>query len=352
LGYLSTREPAFRVVRAAGVEGEAELAFAGLHQLCGPILDGLDRLPLPQRDALATAFGLKSGPIPDRFLVGLGVLSLFAEAAERMPLLCLVDDAHWMDATSAQILAFVARRLLAERVVLMFAARSTEDDDWLQGLPEFAVRGLDLAASRAILQRALRVPIDKAVLDAIAAECRGNPLALLEMRSAWATPDIAGGFASPGAMSLPRRMEREFLQRLEPLPAPTRSLLLVAAAEPLGDSATLWRATLAMGIPIDAAEPAQAAGLIELGVRVTFRHPLVRSTIYRAAPPEDKRRVHLALAEATDPARDPDRRAWHRAQGTQATDESVAADLERVAAQARRRGGLLRLQPSSNELSD
>jgi hypothetical protein len=340
LDYLSRGGGGFRIAKAVGAEAEAELAFAGLHQLCGPMLHHLDRLPVPQQVALATAFGLTAGAPPDRFLVGLAVLSLLAVVAEGEPLLCLVDDAQWMDATSVQILAFVARRLLAERIAMVFAGRPVEEDNGLVGLPELAVRGLGDADSRAVLQQVLRAPVDPAVLDEIVAECRGNPLALVELPRAWPMPDLAGGFASPDTVSLPLRMEQGFLKRLESLPGTTRSLVLLAAAEPLGDSVLLWHAARSLGLPADAAGQAEAAGLVEFGARIRFRHPLVRSTVYRAAEPDERRRAHRALAQASDPDRDPDRHAWHRAQGTVGTDETVAADLERSAERAQARGGL------------
>jgi DNA-binding CsgD family transcriptional regulator/tetratricopeptide (TPR) repeat protein len=340
LNHLSRRATGCRVVRAAGVESEMELAFAGLHQLCLPMLGHVDHLPAPQRDALAVAFGLSAGPPPDRFLVGLAALSLLADVAEREPLICLVDDAHWLDRASAQTLEFVARRLLAESIAIVFAARQGEREHGPQGLPELAVRGLDDADARALLLDALQGPLDAAVLDQIVAESRGNPLALLELPRAWTPSEIAGGFALPDTTSLANRIEQGFLQQLRPLPAPTRQLLLAAAAEPTGDPALLWRAASTLGIGVDAAAPAEAAGLIEFGTRVRFRHPLLRSTAYRSAAPEDRQRAHRALAEATDPVLDPDRRAWHRAHGTSGSDEGVAADLVSSAGRAQARGGL------------
>ncbi|MEV1175585.1 helix-turn-helix transcriptional regulator, partial [Nonomuraea sp. NPDC049784] len=291
--------------------------------------------------------GQRAGDPPDRFLVGLAALSLLAEAAEERPLLCLVDDAQWLDAASAQTLAFVARRLEAERVALVFAQRYPSPDasgaEVLAGLPELRLDGLGEADARALLAGAVHAPLDERIHDRIIAEARGNPLALLELsRSTEPAPsaELAGGFGLPDALGVPRRIEESFRHRSGSLPDDTQLLLLVAAAEPVGDAALLWRAAEHLGIGAEAAMPAEAAGLLEIGARVRFSHPLVRSAVYRAASPWDRRRAHGALAEATDPQADPDRRAWHRAQAVLGTDETVAADLERSAGRARSRGGL------------
>ena len=283
LEYLSERAAGCRLARAAGVESEMELAFAGLQQLCAPMLDRLEQLPGPQRDALGTAFGLRTGEPPDRFLVGLAVLSLLAEVAEEQPLVCLVDDAQWLDRVSAQTLAFVARRLLAERVGLVFAVREPSDEQELAGLPEQVVGGLSDGDARALLDSAIPGRLDERVRDRIVAETRGNPLALLELPRGLTPAELAGGFALPDASPLASQIEQSFLRQLQPLPAETRRLLLTAAAEPVGDVHLLWRAVERLGIGADAAAPAEAAGLIELGARVRFRHPLVRSAAYRAA---------------------------------------------------------------------
>jgi DNA-binding CsgD family transcriptional regulator len=338
LDHLTARANGFRVARAAGVEAEMELPFAGLHALCGSMLDRLERLPAPQRAALRTAFGLQAGPPPDRFLVGLAVLSLLSDAAEDQPLLCVVDDAQWLDRVSAQMLAFVARRLLAERVALVFALREDGDDHHLGGLPELRLDGLGDDDARALLAAAIPGPLDGPVRDRILAEAAGNPLALLELPRGLTA--IAGGFGLPGAMPLMSRIEQEFLRRLEPLPDATRRLLLLAAAEPVGDVALLRRAAEDLGLGLDAAAPAESMGLIELGARVRFRHPLVRSAAYRAASVEERRAAHGALAAATDPRVDPDRRAWHRAHAATGPDEEVASELERSAGSARARGGV------------
>jgi DNA-binding CsgD family transcriptional regulator len=326
----------FRVLRAAGVESEMELAFAALQQLCAPLLDRLDRLPAPQRDALGVAFGLRAGQAPDRFLVGLAVLSLLAEVAEDQPLMCVVDDAQWLDRSSAQALGFVARRLLAESVALVLVTR--EADDELEGLPKLAVEGLRDGDARALLSSAVRVPLDERVRERLVAETRGNPLALLELPRGLTPAELAGGFGLPDALPLSGRIEDSFRRRLAGLSAQTQRLLLVAAADPVGDPVLVWRAAGRLGIGVQSA--GDTDGLLTLGTRVTFRHPLVRSAVYRAAMPEEKQAAHRALADATDPEADPDRRAWHLAQATSGFDEDVAFELERSAGRAQARGGL------------
>jgi DNA-binding CsgD family transcriptional regulator len=338
LDYLAEHASGCRVVRVAGVQSEIELAFAGVHQLCGPMLDRLQRLPAPQRAALRTAFGLGSGSVPDRFLVGLATLGLLANAAEEHPLLCLVDDEQWLDQASAQVLGFVARRLAAESVGLVFAARVPRGE--LAGLPELVVEGLHEADARALLDSALSGPLDAQVRDRMMAEARGNPLALLELPRGLPPAELAGGFALPDAMPLPGRIEASFRQRLDALPAGTRVLVQLAAADPVGDPVLVWRAAERLGIATEAATPAADAGLLEVGTRVLFRHPLVRSAAYRSASLQQRQEVHRALADVTDPQLDPDRRAWHRAQAAPGPDEDVAAELERSAGRAQARGGL------------
>jgi DNA-binding CsgD family transcriptional regulator len=326
----------FQVARAAGVESEMELPFAALQQLCAPMLDRLDRLPAPQQGALGVAFGLRAGDAPDRFLVGLAVLSLLAEVAGEGALLCVVDDAQWLDRASAQALVFVARRLLAESVALMLVTR--EPGRELEGLPKLGVAGLASSDARALLSSALGVPLDERVRERLVAETRGNPLALLELPRGLTPAELAGGFGLPDALPLSGRIEDSFRRRLAGLGAQTQRLLLVAAAEPVGDPVLLWRAAERLGIELRAAD--QTDGLLMIGTRVTFRHPLVRSAVYRAASLEDRRGAHGALAEVTDPAVDPDRRAWHRAQATAAPSEDVASELEGSASRARGRGGV------------
>src|SRR3954447_21062784 len=328
------------VLRTVGVESEMELAFAGLQQLCAPMLDRLEHLPGPQRDALATAFGLRAGDAPDRFLVGLAALGLLSEVAGDRPLVCVVDDAQWLDRASAQALGLIARRVVAESVALVFAARVGSDERELAGLPELVVGGLRDGDARALLGSVIRGPLDDHVRDRIVAETRGNPLALLELPRGLTPAELAGGFGPAHAPPLAGRIEDSFQRRLASLPVGTRQLLLVAAAEPAGEPVLVWRAADRLGIGIDEATPAVEAGLLEFGGRVRFRHPLVRSAVYRAAAPEDRRRVHEALAEETDPDVDPDRRAWHRAEAAPGPDENVASELERSAGRAQGRGGV------------
>ncbi|WP_311318357.1 AAA family ATPase [Streptomyces sp. 840.1] len=341
--YVSQNAPGFQVLRAVGVESEMELAFAGLHQLCMPLLGHIDRLPGPQNVALATAFGLRDGGAPDRFLVGLAVLSLLAEAAEERPLLCVVDDAQWLDRVSAQALAFVARRFLAESVALVFAARhpafGAVDDPWA-ALSEVEVAGLRDDDARELLESVVPGRLDERVRERIVAETRGNPLALLELTRGLTTTDLAGGFGRPDARPLTSQIEHSFVRRIEALPYGAQRLLLTAAAEPVGDVPLLRRAAERLEIGADAEGAAEEAGLIEFGARVRFRHPLVRSAAYRAAPPAERRTVHRALAEATAPGVDSDRRAWHRAHAAVEPDEAVAEDLERSADRAQARGGV------------
>ena len=340
LEYLVARASGCHVARATGVESEMELAYAGLHQLCAPILDRRERLPVPQRDALATVFGLSVGPPPDRFLVSLAALGLLSEVAEERPLVCVIDDAQWQDRASAQTLAFIARRLLAEPIGLVFAVREPSDLRELAGLPELNIGGLNNAAARALLGRAIPGRLDEPVRDRIIAETHGNPLALLELPRGLTPAEIAGGFGLPDVQPLANRIEESFARRIESLPDEAQRLLLLAAAEPIGDLSLLWRATGRLGLGPASAEAAQAAGLIDLRARVRFHHPLVRSAVYRSASAPDRRQAHRALADATDAAADPDRRAWHRAHAADAPDEDVAAELERSAGRAEARGGV------------
>jgi DNA-binding CsgD family transcriptional regulator len=338
LDYLAGHASGCRVVRAAGVETEMEFAFAGLHQLCAPMLDHLDRLPVPQREALRTAFGISAGAAPNRFFIGLAVLDLLSVVAEERPLVCVVDDEQWLDRASAQGLGFVSRRLAAEPVGLVFAARDPGDE--LAGLPQMMVQGLRERDARALLDSVLTGPVDARVRDRIIAETRGNPLALLELPWGLTPEQLAGGFGLPGGMPLSGRMEESFRRQLGALPAQTRRLLLLAAADPSGDPLLVWRAAAKLGIPARAATPAVEARLVEFAARVRFRHPLARSAAYRSVSLQDRQEVHGALAEATDAELDPDRRAWHRAQAAAGPDEEVAAELERSAGRAQRRGGL------------
>jgi DNA-binding CsgD family transcriptional regulator len=334
LGYLSGKADGWHVARAAGVESEMELAFSGLHQLCAPMLDYLGRLPGPQREALAIAFGRSAGPAPDRFLVGLATLSMFAEVAERRPLACLIDDAQWLDDASAQVLAFVSRRLLAERIAVVCTTRSGTGDDVLAGLPELNIHGLAADDARALLLANVHGPLDAAVCDQIVSESRGNPLALLELPRTWSSADLAGGFGPLDSRPVAGRVERSYVRRLLRLPPGTQLLVLTAAAEPLGDPVLLHRAAAILGLDMTAANLAEDAGLLRIGMRVNFAHPLARSAVYGAAAADDRHRVHQALANATDPEADPDRRAWHRARAVPGPDEDAASGLERSAHRA------------------
>lgn len=339
LDYLAGQAAGFRSLHVAGVQSDMELAFAGLQQLCAPVLDRLGELPEPQREAVKVAFGQGVGEIPDRFLVGLAVLSLIAAAAADQPVLCLVDDAQWLDQVSVQTLGFVARRLLAEPIALVFAVRDG-GPEVLAGLPELTVRGLSDTDARELLDSVLLGGIDAPVRDRIVAETRGNPLALLEVPRTVSTADLAGGFWLAGSASSPGEIEKGFVRRIQELPERTQRLLLVAAAEPVGDAALFLRAAAHLGISIDALAPAEAAGVIEFGPRMRFRHPLLRSAAYRAADLADRRAIHRALAQSTDPNADPDRRAWHAANAAAGPDDEVAAELESSAARAQGRGGV------------
>jgi DNA-binding CsgD family transcriptional regulator/tetratricopeptide (TPR) repeat protein len=327
-----------RVLRAIGSESEMELAFACLHQLCSPVLDRLERLPAPQRDALEVAFGVRGGGAPDRFLVGLAVLTLLAEVAEERPLLCVVDDAQWLDRASTAALAFVARRLLAEPVGLIFLAREPSVE--LRGLPDLELGGLPDEDARALLRSVFPFRLDDQVFDRVVAEARGNPLALLELPRGLSPTQLAGGFGLAEAQAVPARIEHSFRHRLEALPGDTRRLLLVAAADPVGDAALVWRAAQRLEIETTAAVAAERDGLLEIGTRVRFRHPLVRSAVYGSASREERQAAHLALAQATDRELDPDRRAWHLAAAAPGADEEVASELELSAGRAQARGGL------------
>lgn len=340
LDYLVDEASGCTVARATGVQAETEVPFAGLQQLLGTMLAPLDRLPDLHREAIEVAFGLRAGRRPDRLLVGVAVHKLLVEIAQERPLVCVVDDAHWLDRTSAQTLAFVARRLVGEAVALAIAIRERDRDEIFQGLPERALPALGEADARALLGGVIGAPLDDRVLGRLAAESRGNPLALMELPRGLSPTELAGGFGLPTAWSAPRRIEESFRRRLDALPEATRGLLLLAAAEPLGDEALLLRAAERLGLGLEAAAPAEGAALLEFGTQVRFRHPLVRSVAYRAAPLAARKAAHLALAEATDPQVDPDRRAWHRAEAALGPDEDVASELEHTAQRAHARGGM------------
>jgi DNA-binding CsgD family transcriptional regulator len=341
LDYVVDRASGCRVARAGGVESEMELPLAGLQQLVGAwMLERVEHLPPPQREALRLVFGLSEGPPPDRFLLGLAALSLLSDVADTRPLLCVVDDVQWLDRESADVLSFVARRLEAEPVGMVFAVREPSDVQELDGLPELVVEGLGDQDARALLASGIPGGLDERVRDRIVAETRGNPLALLELPRGLTATELAGGFGVLAAHALPRRIEESYLRRFEALPEDTRLLLLVAAAEPVGDPLLMWRAAELLGVAASAAASAEDDGLLTIDGRITFRHPLVRSAIYRSAFTRARRAVHLALAEATDREADPDRRAWHLAAAADGPDEEVALELERSAGRAQARGGL------------
>jgi DNA-binding CsgD family transcriptional regulator len=338
LDYAVEAARGFRTARTSGIEAEMELPFAAVQQLCSAFLELMDRLPQPQHEALGVAFGLITGPAPNPFLVGLAVLGLLAEAADEQPLVCVVDDAQWLDSASARALAFVAHRLLAEKIALLFATR--ELGDALAGLPDLRARPLGRRDARALLESVLPARLDERVLERIVAETRGNPLALLELPRGLSPTQLAGGFGVPATVPLFASIEAGYTQRLARLPRDARRLLLVAAADPVGDPALVWRAAARLGIPQSAADTVESEDWLALSPRVLFRHPLVRSAVYGAARLNERRDVHRALAEATDPEADPDRRAWHRALAAATPDEEVACELERSAGRAQARGGL------------
>jgi DNA-binding CsgD family transcriptional regulator len=341
LDYVEAHASGCYVTRATGIESEMELSFAGLHQLCAPMLDRLEHLPAPQHEALDIAFGISSGNTPDRFRVSVAALGLLSSFAEKQPLVCLVDDAHWLDRASAQVLGFVARRLFADPVALVFVGREPSEMPELAGLATLDVRGLSAPDARALFDSAIPWRVDERVKDRIVAESRGNPLALQEISRAGALERLAGGYGATAAGPVASRIAKSFQQQALALPNDTCRLLRTAAAEPLGDLVLLWRAADHLGIPADAAGPAEAAGLIELrGGRVYFRHPLIRAALQTVGTAAERREIHAALAEATDPAVDPDRRAWHRALAALAPNEELALELEESAARAQARGGL------------
>jgi hypothetical protein len=340
LGYLAGRAADFRVARISGVESEIELAYAGLHQLCSQVIDHVDSLPEPQRSALSTAFGLVNGKPPDRFLVGLATLSLLAEAAENQPLVCLIDDAQWLDDASVQVLGFVARRLSAESIAMVVAIREDVAGHPLEDLPVLPIGGVPEDDARALLATVVPGLLDDRVRDRIIAETGGNPLALLELPRGMSAAELAGGFGLPGQGGISAQLAEHYLRRIRRLPEATQRLMLVAAADPVADATTIWRAAHALGVGSEAAATATHERLLEIGPRVLFDHPLVRSAVYNSASDAQRRAAHSALAQATDPETDPDRRAWHRAQAASEPDREVAAELERCATRSPARGGL------------
>jgi DNA-binding CsgD family transcriptional regulator len=340
LRYAGRQASGMRTAEIEGVQAEMELPFAGIHQLCAPLLDGLQELAEPQQNALRVAMGVLSGDRPDRFLVAVAVLNLLAGTADERPLVCLVDDAQWLDAASLQALGFVARRLLAEPVAMIFSLREPAATRALDGLPQLSVDGLDEPDARALLSRAVPGRLDDRVRDRIIAETGGNPLALVELSQRMTPAERAGGFAPAATSELPIQLEKQYVERVAGLPDATQRLILLAAADPLGDASVLWRAAERLSIHPTAVAPAAEAGLLEIEDHVRFHHPLVRSAVYRAASDDERQLVHEALAAVSDPELDADRHAWHRALGAAGPDEAVAAALERSAGRAQGRGGL------------
>src|SRR5713101_3845130 len=329
----------FRVVRALGIESEMKLGFAGLHQLVVPFLPQLNRLPVPQRGALASVFGLAAGPPPDRFQVGLATLTLLADAASEKPLLCVIDDTQWLDVESSEVLAFVARRLYADRIALLFAVREpSERRIALAGLPELNIGGLLTEDARSLLATVVAHPLDRQVSDRIIAETEGNPLAILELTAELTPGQLASASLPFAPIPIGSRLQERFVRQVRGLPADTQTLLLLAAAEPSGDPVVLWRAARALGIGREAVAPAEADRLLIFGSHVTFRHPLIRSAVYHGAPATERRRMHAALAAATDAAISPDRHAWHRAAAVVEPNEDVAAELAQSGEHAQRHG--------------
>ena len=341
LRYAARQASGFRIAELAGVEAEMELPFAGIYQLCSTMFDRVDALPTPQRDALKVSLALTAGVVPDRLLVGLAMLALLSAVAEDRPLLCLVEDAQWLDAASSQILGLVARRVRAESVAIVFAVRDSDRPTHdLDGLPDLHLHGLADEDASALLDSVVMGRLDDRVRDRLVAETGGNPLALLELPGRMTAAELAGGFELPDVRELSAHIEDQYVRRIRELPEPTRQLMLLAAAEPLGDAELVLRAGRKHAIAPDALKPAEAAELLEIGESVHFRHPLVRSAVYRAAPPASRQWAHEALAEVSDQESDADRRAWHRALAATGPDEDVAAELERSAARAQARGGV------------
>jgi DNA-binding CsgD family transcriptional regulator len=336
LGYAVTQARDMQVVRIQAVESESHLGFAAAHQLLMPFLPALGRLPEPQRQALGVAFGLVSGPPADPFLVGLAALTLLSDAAEVRPVLCVIDDAHWLDQESADLLRFVARRLLADRVGMLFAVREAPAID-PQPLPELVVHGLPDQAAYALLKASIAQPIDPAVAAHLVTQTGGNPLAVVEAARELTPDQLTGAVPLTEPLAVGPRLEDAFLRRVRELPADTRALLLVAAAGSSGEGEPLWRAAAELGIPESAATAAEVAGLMTFWPEVRFEHPLVRSAVYHAATAAQRRAVHRALATASE--LDPVSRAWHLAAATVRPDESIAAAVESAADDTRSRGG-------------
>lgn len=340
LQYAASRADDCRVLPVAGVESELELPFAGLHHLCGPLLNEVEAMPDHQEEALRVALGLAAGATPDRLVVGLAVLSLLAEVAAERPVVLLVDDAQWLDEETCQTLGVVARRLVAESVLALFGVRETDEERLFPGIPDLTLTGLAEDDAKALLTSATPGHLDDHVRDRLVAETSGNPLVLLEVAGGMSEAELGGGFATPGTAIAAGLLEQHYLHRVRALPEPTQRLLLIAAADATGDPTLLWRAAEVVGIGHDAAEPARTEQLLEIGSGVRFRHPLMRAAAYAAGTAEDRQAAHRALAEVIDAKADPDRRIWHLASAATGPDEDVAAELERSAERASARAGL------------
>jgi DNA-binding CsgD family transcriptional regulator/tetratricopeptide (TPR) repeat protein len=342
VGYAAAaaRAAGMMVLGVTGVEWESDLAFAGLHGLLWPVIDELGCVPEPQREPLAAALGLAPGEGRDRFLVSAGALSLLAGAAESRPILCVIDDAQWLDVSSAHSLTFVARRLFAEQVAIVFGAREGESRQFdTPGLPELAVTGLDRASASLLLDYSAPRAAPS-VRERLLDEAAGNPLALLELPVALSDQQLTGEAPLPGALPMTARLRASFSQRIERLPAATREALLIAAAEEAGELAVTLRAVGELELPEDALDPAEEIGLVRTdGAIVSFRHPLVRSVVYESATLGQRQRTHAALAAALDGAGSAERAVWHRAMGAVAENEEVAAALEASAQRSELRGG-------------
>lgn len=339
LEHLISTASDFRVIKALGIESEMSLGFAGLHQLIVPFLPKVDRLPVPQRDALAVAFGLAPGPTPERFQVGLATLTLLAAAAADKPLVAIVDDAQWLDIESAEVLAFVARRLQAEGIAMIFGLRDPMDRPIsFAGIPELRLGPLEDEAARELLATVVSRPLDEPAWRRLFDETEGNPLAILELGGELAGTQIAG--PTPLAEPLPvgPRLQQHFLRQLGELGADAQTFLRLASGESSSDPVVLWRAARDLGLDKDVFVEAEAKRLIVVGPLVSFRHPLIRSAIYHGMAAAERRRIHAALARVTDPKIDPERHAAHRALATVEPDEEVAADLAQCAERAQERG--------------
>ena len=327
----------FTVLRTVGNEAEMELPFASLQDFFSPAVSAIPQLPQPQRRAIEVVFGRRDGEAPDRLLVGLGLLNLLSELSTQRPVVCVVDDTQWLDASSAQAISFAARHISKDAVAFVFGARRLTEE--VRGLPELMIAGLADLDARELLATVLPDRLDDRVVDRLVAETHGNPLALLEMPRGLTPSQLAGGFGLPVSVSLAGQIEESYRRRLARLSLDSRRLLLVVAADPTGDPGLIWRAADSLHIAEDAAEAIEDHELVEFREHVVFRHPLVRSAVYNTAAPKEKREAHAALAGATDRAVDPDRRAWHRAQAAIRPNEDVAAELENSAVRAQSRGG-------------